>query len=798
MPANTYNQMDGKMNISCISSYLSIFGGALGIVSWLLALCLHHGFLNVNHEQSQWLLVMLPVILLFVVSSLGVVARIIFAVKEGGETSPVPFVRFSRRIQWLHSVVVLSYGLIAFIPEASGVLYFLISPAIWTWSLSAWFSVPDRTSVIDEYPSARLAVGVFIGFTIIHALTGLYYTVSVGEHSGDEGHYLTQAQSLYEDGDLDIRNQFKNPETVARERVHISPMSLNGKWYSWHSPGLSFLLAPVMGSHLLLRHLLLGAISGWSLAGCFLLACTLGARHKHALLVTTLLGGGVFWGVYASRALPEVLGAGLTTWGLYGVLKQKRWPWLSMLLVWGCIGFLPWTHTRFLPVAAVLVGCYGLDILLEPGAPWKRTIGRGLVFTLSAAGVLLFYYIMQHRFFENGMSYPVPNLLFSLPAGLWHSLLSSRGIVFMFPLFACGLAATLRSVLNRKQALPALYTILLFLSVWLSSCATVWFTAGACMPGRFLLVVVPVITVWVAVTLNPQRKVPLYFVLYTGVYGIAFLVAQLSILPAFGKSFSNPLNLEQIHPLFPSLFRFDYDPLQTMGPGPALWLFLGVMALFLVARWSTPMVDWCILMAIGVVYAFNFSFGSPFYVSPHQTALKLERMRLDQFHCVLNLSSSREPQSLFDISDRFYECPGFPVKSVTTEDLGALVKDEWISTPYLTENDWDGRPYAWATLVPPFPSGRGPWAFLLEAELVSDSGAELAIREGAFTHKIISIPPGTRFSDVYTIETRRRGDVYVLIRFLGKEAKWISHRLSVSRYSDKILSSSNLILDAKP
>jgi hypothetical protein len=778
---------------------LDYSGGAIAIISWLLALCFYDKFLHVSHEQSRWLILQLPVILLFTISFSGLALWMGSALKAGDGSTFTSCVRFSRRIQWLHAVVVLSYGLVFFFPAVSGVLYFLVSPAVWAWSVSVWFSKPNQPRTRwEKRPHFIAGTAVFIGFTIFHTLTGLYYTESVGEHSGDEGHYLIQARSLYEDGDLDIRNQFQDPESVTKAQVHISPMALHGKWYSWHPPGLSFLLAPVTGQGLWVRHLLLGAISGWSLAGCFLVACTLGAKQRHALLVTLLLGGGVFWGVYASRALPEVLGAGLTIWGLYWVLKQRRWPWLSMLPIWGCIGFLPWVQTRFIPVAVVLTGSYGLEILMVSEVPWLRKIKRGTVFTLGAAGVLLFHTVMQYRFFENGMSYPVPKLLFSLPAGLWHSLASSRGIVFMFPLFACGLAAALQSLATRKHLLPALYSILLFLSVWLSSCATTWFTGGACLPGRFLLVVTPVLMVWIAVTLNPQRKAPFYVVLFTGLYGMVFFAAQLSILPEFSKSFTNPLALTLIHPLFPSLFHFDYDPMTGRGPGPAVWLYAGILTLFFMKRWSTPLVDRGIVAMIGIAYAFNMNFSSPVSESPYQTGLWLERLRLDKFYLVLNLSSKNEPHSFFEISDRFQDRPGNPVKNVTTEDLGERTQNKWISTPYLPVNDWEGRPLAWATLVPPFPSGRGKWAFLLEADLQSDSGAELAFREGGITHKVVSYPPGARISNVYTMETRGRGDLYVVIRFLGGEAEWTTHRLAATRYSDRILSTINATLDVEP
>ena len=65
---------------------------------------------------------------------------------------------------------------------------------------------------------------------------------------GDEPHYLTMAQSLWSDGDLDLTDEFAGAE-YARYYAgtlsgHISENSPPGRLYSIHSPGLAFLILP--------------------------------------------------------------------------------------------------------------------------------------------------------------------------------------------------------------------------------------------------------------------------------------------------------------------------------------------------------------------------------------------------------------------------------------------------------------------------------------------------------------------------------------------------------------------------
>jgi hypothetical protein len=766
----------------------------LCLLSWLPALWLHRMIARIDVDESPvvwlfaWPLVVFWVVLVALFSSSQLHARF--------HQQADSLRRAIFRASWVPFLVGVSYLLLSLNAMLSTAVMQLGLPMVLAWNLWPMFEPDSMLFPCAEKSWLRRWMPVLVLFvtTVIHGATGFYFTSAVGEHSGDEGHYLIQAFSLSEDGDLDIRNNFGGDVSeIYRGGLHISPNSIGGKWYSWHPPGLSFLLAPVVGAGLWVRHLVLGLFSGLSLCGLYLLAVMLGARIRHALLMVVLTGGSAFWGVYASRALPEVLGAALAVWGLYLVLLQPQRPWITQPLLWAIIGFLPWAHTRFLPVALVLVGAYGLHGLLMRER-WPVKIGRLGLFAAGALGALLLYRYCQFRMFVNGSSYDSEGVLFSLPLGLWHSLASCRGILYMFPLFAFAFVALLKAFVCRPLRLSYLYVALLFLGVWLSACGTVWFTAGSCMPGRFLLVTLPPVLAIAAVMLRAANRVFVRGMLFAGMYSICIFVAMLSILPSLGRSFGTPHNLELIHPLYTTMVRFYYEPHTQMALLPALALYVGLFLLLLLPRQRSVVLSAVIMVLVVLAFVPRVHVNGAGQTSARRVAEDLDRFRLDKWH-ILMVSLNGEtapPRPIDEVINRFCGMPD-SVKSVTTRDLGVLVSNKWISTPHIEPNDWEGRPYRWATIVPPFPAGKGPFYIGIEAEIEGDVVAHLVIREGSHTHVEKRLDPGDKIHELLPLEGRRRGDVYVLIRFEDGDGRFINHATSAGRYSEKLIEK-NLIL----
>ncbi len=98
-------------------------------------------------------------------------------------------------------------------------------------------------------PRRRL-VSLFVVSLLISS-GGILALRSKGIHfSGDEPHYLLIAHSLVHDGDFDLKNNYDRkdygaymPEGVTID-PHVIKRAEEGPWYSFHSPGVAFVLLP--------------------------------------------------------------------------------------------------------------------------------------------------------------------------------------------------------------------------------------------------------------------------------------------------------------------------------------------------------------------------------------------------------------------------------------------------------------------------------------------------------------------------------------------------------------------------
>jgi hypothetical protein len=699
------------------------------------------------------------------------------------------------RIGWLNLLMPAGLFLLHDHPTLVGNLVIFGVPLVFAWAI---FPLIDVCGADDcpRHAVLRDMGMVFIGFTLLHGWSGVYFTKAIGEHSGDEGHYILQAHSLYHDGDIDLRNNLPNTAPEQRSRVHISENSRGNAWYSWHPPGLSFLLALTTPGGMYGRHLLLAMISGLGLAGCYGLARKIGAYRKNAWVVVVVFGAGLFWGTYASRALPETLGATLVTWFFLLILWQRHHPWKATVMAAGCAWFLPWVQTRFVPPALVLMACFTIHGLLDAKPRGQNAMRLTFFGLLSLCGLLLYLY-GQRRLFVDGLGYPVPRLLFSLPVGLWHSLASDRGILLALPVFSLALAAMVWSIRGRLSRWPALYGTFLFLSVWLTSCSTTWFAGGICMPGRFLLVVSPVAMAFLALALNDANRGLRAWSLYLGLFPAVFFVHVLVVLPALGKSFTNPYNVELVHPLLSGLIRLFYNPYAVTSLLPALLLYLA--GLFLLIFKRLPGIGQCFFLVAMVagIWICRQPSSEPDAEAesrhhPRRIATILEQIYLTKFFVTVG-GDVPDTQPLFAFSDRFKDFnPPWQIRSVTSKDLGALSVGHVISAPRVPENDWSGRGYRWATMVPPFPAREGRRAVYIEASLTGSAEATLVIREGAVLHAEKHVAAGGSIRECIVFDVRNRGDVYILVRLQGGDGDFVTERIACTLFTDKLIKTARL------
>jgi len=97
-------------------------------------------------------------------------------------------------------------------------------------------------------PTPRLPAWLLVALPLlVLSAVGVRYVTSV-EASGDEIDYLLMAQSIWKEGDLDLRDNFRRGDfreyVPGVRRMPGGTRRADGRSYPTHSPGLSLLLAP--------------------------------------------------------------------------------------------------------------------------------------------------------------------------------------------------------------------------------------------------------------------------------------------------------------------------------------------------------------------------------------------------------------------------------------------------------------------------------------------------------------------------------------------------------------------------
>lgn len=400
------------------------------------------------------------------------------------------------------------------------------------------------------------AWGIFLIALIGYAHGGYQFSKAVGEHVGDEGHYLIQAQSLYEDGNLDIKKQLMNSlglddsSHINRDYYHVASQSRGDAWYSWHPYGLPLLLTPSWKWGLGGRHIVLGIISGAGLAGLFLLCRRMGAGTAASLLAVLSLGTSVFWVLYSFRALPEVLGATLLIWAFWAVAAQRDRPWLAMLIATACCVYLPFAHIRFVPMSLMGIGLFGVFGLLGEESLKSKLLRLSAFFLLCLGGYGV-YYGMQTSMFIGGSQAPIMEFLFAYPFGAWGTLASDRGLISLLPVFYWLSGATVVWLfVDKKNRLLCLGIFTTFLAALLICAANRVWTGGSSMPGRYLVAVIPLLFVGAAVMLERSKLPARALFIYLSIFSSMLLFLVWKHLPDVGRQFILPL---QALSSFPSL-----------------------------------------------------------------------------------------------------------------------------------------------------------------------------------------------------------------------------------------------------
>lgn len=322
-------------------------------------------------------------------------------------------------------------------------LAFLISAAYARASRKIKFSLLRAKPVVVWL----IAFAVFSLASVAITLQGVHL-------SGDEPHYIMIAQSLTEDGDFDLKNNIEEKTYLnyLPIEVRFHGGEYNGKFHSFHLPGLSFLLIPfywlfkVSGIGSLipppLYFRLAASIINAFFALCLFYLLKMKFPDKEItgfwllVLVTFPL---IFHGNHLYPELPAatlMMAAYLFSFG-----EKKNYLGAGLFL-----SLIPWFHVKYIPPLGIL----GLAILyeifkpLKPFRPFEKekitAVVKLAVFPLLVFGLLVIYSktlygaLSPTNIFPKESYWSVPWLL-RLKVFLAYFLDQRDGLLFYSPLF---------------------------------------------------------------------------------------------------------------------------------------------------------------------------------------------------------------------------------------------------------------------------------------------------------------------------------------------------------------------------
>ncbi|MBY5161728.1 hypothetical protein [Salsipaludibacter albus] len=350
---------------------------------------------------------------------------------------------------------------------------------------------------------------------LVAALAGLAVPATYGARTtADEPHYLLTALSLAEDGDVDIADELADERWRSFHRVELplqERVLADGRMVSPHDPLLPVLLVPGVA---------LGGWVGAKIVLALLAAATAGATVLLAtrrLAVAAPLAGVVTavafasWplAAHATQVYPE-MAAGLAVVLGTGAVTARRLHLRHVVVLVLAVVALPWLAVKYAPVAAALAAA----------ALWRlRSRPRVVAATVAVLAVAGVVYLVVHQVVWTGWTvyasadHFVERGEFSVvgfapdPIGRSRRLVGlllgrDFGLVVWQPAFLvvpAGVAVGLRDRVGRVLVLVAA-------AGWLTATFVALTMQGWWVPGRQVVLVLPLLVVLVATWLDRSPR----------------------------------------------------------------------------------------------------------------------------------------------------------------------------------------------------------------------------------------------------------------------------------------------------
>ncbi|MDQ3930345.1 MAG: hypothetical protein M3328_14530 [Chloroflexota bacterium] len=396
--------------------------------------------------------------------------------------------------------------------------------------------------------------------------------------TGDEPFYLMTAISIWEDGDLNECNNYRQldearfhpafysatglyfawldypadwrgwPSTpfpltphaaqlVPKSRMCAStdptePLPVNGtrnELYSKHGLGLSLLVLPafVAGGRELVVYFLV-AVGALLAANVYLLARETARQMWPALLTWVAFAFTVPQLPYSYLIFPELPAA---LFVVYAFRRIRLWDnnGLQIAATGASIAFLPWLHYRFIPVSAALFIYFAYSALKRQTPhrllAFSTVVGQSAV---SAGLLMLFFYHRYRQVFPNASDHAGSSDLDGTLRGAAGLFLDVQwGLFVATPVYILAIVGIVLMGAFRSYRRDLLWLALVFVPYFgvIANYAQFW--GEWCPPARYLASILPLLAMPFSLTLDRIRNWA-----YLAIYGI-LLVISLAVVAGY-------------------------------------------------------------------------------------------------------------------------------------------------------------------------------------------------------------------------------------------------------------------------
>ncbi len=357
----------------------------------------------------------------------------------------------------------------------------------------------------DSKTATVLAVMSLVVFGLAARLRALGHVLS-----GDEPHYLILSRTLKAYHSLDVMRVYNNhgywryypgpiEPHVAQGPHGTLPLHNIGGPLLWHIPYLLWDYAGVLA--------FMTCVSALTIVNIFYFLRELGIVSRYATIVTALFAIGSPLYQYSSMVFIEPIAALFLVFAVRALVRPNASTG-RLALASAALGMMPWLHGRFM-IFAVLVPP------LLVWRTWQRTPRAtwNYVACLAPAAVLVIGAFVFNAVLWHSWNIAPANALhgdgiFQIPlthglAGL--ALDRSFGLFTNFPIMALALPGLFLALRRQTLALYAVFALAIAPYVVVIGTFAIWF-GGFCPPARYLVVFAPLLSFFVATTLQRLRS----------------------------------------------------------------------------------------------------------------------------------------------------------------------------------------------------------------------------------------------------------------------------------------------------